>query len=149
MSRSSTGLSPFHLAIQVRDLEEARSFYGEKMGLSEGRSATEWIDFNLFGHQLVTHLNPDLGPEGRVDSIANHVDGHGVPVPHFGVVLTMEQWESFAEKVRGFVSEFLMEPCVRFRGEAGEQATMFFLDPSGNALEFKAFRDVEGQLFAV
>lgn len=141
-------LTPFHLAIQVRDIDEAREFYGNKLGLPEGRSAPEWIDFNLFGHQLVTHLNPELGREGKVASIANGVDGHGVPVPHFGVVLEMDDWEALAEQVKEFIEGFVIKPYIRFKGEAGEQATMFFLDPSGNALEFKAFRDIEGQLFA-
>lgn len=141
-------ITPFHLAIQVRDLEEARDFYGVKMGLTEGRSSQQWIDFDLMGHQLVVHVNPALGKQGKVAQVGNHVDGHGVPVPHFGVVLEMEQWESFENKVRGFVEEFLIEPYIRFKGEPGEQATMFFLDPSGNALEFKAFRDIEKSLFA-
>lgn len=145
--RSPIALTPFHLAIQVRNLEEARDFYGAKMGLPEGRSSQQWIDFNLLGHQLVVHVNPALGAQGKVTQIGNHVDGHGVPVPHFGVVLEMEQWEALAEQVKGFV-DFLIEPYVRFRGEPGEQATMFFLDPSGNALEFKAFRDIEKSLFA-
>lgn len=140
-------LTPFHLAIQVRDLDEARDFYGIKMGLPEGRSSEQWIDFNLLGHQLVVHVNPNLGPQGKVNQIGNHVDGHGVPVPHFGVVLEMAQWEALAQQVRGF-ADFLIEPYVRFKGEPGEQATMFFLDPSGNALEFKAFRDIEKSLFA-
>jgi extradiol dioxygenase family protein len=141
-------LTPFHLAIQVRDINEAREFYGSKMGLSEGRSSEQWIDFNFFGHQLVTHLNPVIGKDGSVNSIANHVDGHGVPVPHFGVVLTMEQWQTLADSVSEFIEEFLIEPYVRFKGEPGEQATMFFTDPSGNALEFKAFNDIDTQLFA-
>lgn len=141
-------LTPFHLAIQVRDIDEARDFYGGKMDLPEGRSSTEWIDFDLFGHQLVTHLNPALGPEGKVPSISNGVDGQGVPVPHFGVVLTFEAWEALAQSARGFVDRFVIEPYIRFAGEPGEQATMFFLDPSGNALEFKAFRDIDAQLFA-
>ena len=141
-------LTPFHLAIQVRDIDEAREFYGSKLGLPQGRSAPDWIDFSLFGHQLVTHLNPALGREGKVASIANGVDGHGVPVPHFGVALELEDWEALAEQVKGFIDGFVIEPYIRFKGQAGEQATMFFLDPSGNALEFKAFRDIEGQLFA-
>jgi extradiol dioxygenase family protein len=97
---------------------------------------------------LVTHLNPVIGKDGSVNSIANHVDGHGVPVPHFGVVLTMEQWQTLADSVSEFIEEFLIEPYVRFKGEPGEQATMFFTDPSGNALEFKAFNDIDTQLFA-
>ena len=140
-------LTPFHLAIQVRDINEARDFYGNKMGLPEGRSSTDWIDFNLFGHQLVTHVNPQLGKEGKIASIANGVDGHGVPVPHFGVVLNFDDWEALAETVTQFVDDFIIEPYIRFKGQPGEQGTMFFSDPSGNALEFKAFRDIESQLF--
>jgi len=141
-------LTPFHLAIQVRDINEARDFYGNKMGLPEGRSSPDWIDFNLFGHQLVTHVNPQLGKEGKIASIANGVDGHGVPVPHFGVVLNFDDWEALAETVTQFVDYFIIEPYIRFKGQPGEQGTMFFSDPSGNALEFKAFRDIESQLFA-
>jgi extradiol dioxygenase family protein len=141
-------LTPFHLAIQVRDINEARDFYGNKMGLPEGRSSTDWIDFNLFGHQLVTHVNPQLGKEGKIARIANGVDGHGVPVPHFGVVLNFDDWEALAETVTQFVDYFIIEPYIRFKGQPGEQGTMFFSDPSGNALEFKAFRDIESQLFA-
>ncbi|MEQ8407825.1 MAG: VOC family protein [Gammaproteobacteria bacterium] len=141
-------LTPFHLAIQVRDIAEAREFYGQKMSLPEGRSAREWIDFDLFGHQLVTHLNPQLGKDGKVTSIANGVDGHGVPVPHFGVVLELDDWQRLADQVAGFIESFIIEPYIRFKGEPGEQATMFFTDPSGNALEFKAFRDIKAQLFA-
>jgi len=141
-------LTPFHLAIQVRDIEEARDFYGAKMGLAEGRSSSEWIDFNLFGHQLVTHLNPALGASGKVATIANHVDGHGVPVPHFGVVMNFNDWTRVAKKVERFIDSFIIEPHIRFKGESGEQGTMFFLDPSGNALEFKAFRNIELELFA-
>ena len=141
-------LTPFHLAIQVRDIDEARDFYGVKMGLSEGRSAKEWIDFNLFGHQLVVHLNPAIGKSGKVPSTSNGVDGKGVPVPHFGVVMHFEDWQSLAEKVRGFIDGFIIEPHVRFKGQAGEQGTMFFTDPSGNALEFKAFNNIEAELFA-
>lgn len=144
----STQLTPFHLAIQVRDIDEAREFYGKKMGLAEGRSSNEWIDFDLFGHQLVVHLNLQIGKSGRVSSTANAVDGHGVPVPHFGVVMNFAEWEEFAETVRGFVDEFIIEPYVRFKGQPGEQGTMFFSDPSGNALEFKAFKDIQQQLFA-
>ena len=142
-------LTPFHLAIQVRDIDEARDFYGVKMGLPEGRSSDHWIDFNLFGHQLVTHLNPEIGKYGKVSSIKNGVDGHGVPVPHFGVVMTFEQWLDFAERAKGFIDHFIIEPYIRFKGEPGEQGTLFFLDPSGNALEFKAFKNIEKQLFAI
>jgi len=141
-------LTPFHLAIQVRDLDEARQFYGIDMGLPEGRSDEQWIDFDLFGHQLVTHVNPALGKTGSVPSINNGVDGQGVPVPHFGVVLEFADWEALAEKVSVFIDDFIIEPYIRFKGQPGEQATMFFTDPSGNALEFKAFRDIEKQLFA-
>lgn len=140
-------LTPFHVAVQVRDLEEARRFYGGKLGFREGRSSAEWIDFDMFGHQFVVHLNPALGPDGRVGAIHNSVDGHGVPVPHCGVVLEMTEWEHFAERARSEVGHFLIEPHIRFQGQVGEQATMFFLDPSGNALEFKAFRDIASELF--
>ena len=141
-------LPPFHLAIQVRNVAEAREFYGNQLGLPEGRSDESWVDYNFFGHQLVVHLNPDLGPDGRVPKHCNPVDKHAVPVPHFGAVLTIEAWQQLAEKVRLFVDDFIIEPHVRFEGEPGEQWTMFFEDPSGNALEFKAFADIEGQLFA-
>ena len=139
---------PFHLAIQVRDIAEAREFYGKQLGLAEGRSDPHWIDFNLYGHQLVVHLNPALGPEGKVAQITNGVDGEGVPVPHFGVVLDPEHWQALRSKVETFVSDFVISPYTRFAGEVGEQSTMFFLDPSGNALEFKAFNNIEAELFA-
>jgi len=142
-------LRPFHLAIQVRDLDEAREFYGKRLNLPQGRSSDHWIDYNLFGHQLVVHLNPKLGKDGKVNQHANHVDGHGVPVPHFGVVLTMEEFAELEKRLREIGTEFVIEPYIRFKGQPGEQATMFFLDPSGNALEFKAFKDIESQLFAV
>lgn len=141
-------LTPFHLAVQVRDIGEARDFYGARMKLPEGRSSDQWIDFDLFGHQLVTHLNPGLGSAGKIQNIFNPVDGHGVPVPHFGVVMEFADWERFAQTVAGFIDEFIIEPTIRFKGEPGEQGTMFFSDPSGNALEFKAFRDIEASLFA-
>lgn len=141
-------ITPFHVAVQVRNLDEARDFYGGKLGLPEGRSSDQWIDFDMFGHQYVVHLNPALGPEGRVLRIENPVDGHGVPVPHCGVVMTFPQWQAFAERVSGVIDQFLIEPHIRFKGQPGEQGTMFFLDPSGNALEFKAFRDIERELFA-
>jgi extradiol dioxygenase family protein len=141
-------LTPFHVALQVRDLEEARRFYGGLLGCPEGRSDTAWVDFDLYGHQLVCHLNPALGADGRIGSHANAVDGHGVPVPHCGVVLEMDAWEELASRLRAHGVGFVIEPYVRFRGQPGEQATMFLLDPSGNALEFKAFRDIAGQLFA-
>ena len=141
-------LTPFHLAIQVRDIAEAREFYGQRLGFPEGRSAAAWVDFDMFGHQLVTHLNPELGPSGRVPRLANPVDGHGVPVPHFGAVLPLDQWQELADRLTAAGTEFIIEPYVRFAGEPGEQGTLFFEDPSGNALEFKGFRDIEAELFA-
>ena len=141
-------LTPFHIAVQVRDIEEARRFYKNTLGCTEGRSAAQWVDFNLFGHQFVCHLNPNLGPAGKLASHFNPVDGQGVPVPHFGVVLRPQQWAEFAERVQRNGVEFVIEPYTRFEGQTGEQSTMFFMDPSGNALEFKAFRDIEAQLFA-
>ena len=114
-----------------------------------GRSSDHWIDFDMFGHQMVTHLNPDLGSDGKVSNLHNPVDAKSVPVPHFGVVLTMDDWKALAERAKTFVDEFLIEPYIRFEGEPGEQATMFFSDPSGNALEFKAFKNIEQDLFRV
>ncbi len=141
-------LTPFHIAVQVRDIAEARHFYRTVLGCSEGRSAEHWVDFNLYGHQFVCHLNPALGPQGRISAHYNPVDGHGVPVPHCGVVLEMDEWQSLAARLERHAIKFVIEPYIRFKGQAGEQATLFFLDPSGNALEFKAFKDIEGQLFA-
>lgn len=141
-------LTPFHVAVQVRDIDEARDFYGVKMQFPEGRSADNWIDFNMFGHQFVTHLNSQIGKTGKVSNITNPVDGHGVPVPHCGVVMNFDVWEEFAQRVSLFIDDFVIEPYVRFKGEAGEQGTMFFLDPSGNALEFKAFKNIDSELFA-
>lgn len=136
-------LRPFHLAFPVNDLDAARSFYGGTLGCAEGRSSAQWIDFNFYGHQIVTHL-----VEGaREDTAKNPVDGHGVPVPHFGVVLTMEAWTNLAEKLRAAGTQFEIEPTIRFKGKPGEQATMFFRDPSGNALEMKAFAH-DAALFA-
>ncbi|MGD2056796.1 MAG: VOC family protein [Gammaproteobacteria bacterium] len=138
---------PFHLAIPVHDLAAARAFYGGLLGCAEGRSAPRWVDFNLYGHQLVCHLvAPETGRAGAGQH--NPVDGHEVPVPHFGVVLDRTSWETLADRLQAAGVQFLIEPHVRFRGLAGEQATMFFLDPSGNALEFKAFEDIAGGLFA-
>ncbi len=142
------GLNPFHLAIQVRDIAEARKFYFSVLGCSEGRSSDTWVDFNLYGHQLVCHLNPTLGSRGQVATHSNSVDGHGVPVPHFGVVLDMADWRQLTDRLREQCVEFIIEPYIRFEGQPGEQATMFFLDPSGNAIEFKAFKDIASQLFA-
>jgi len=141
-------LTPFHVALQVRDLAEARDFYKGVLGCAEGRSSDHWVDFDLFGHQLVCHLNPGLGPGGRIASHFNPVDGDSVPVPHCGVVLEMPEWEALAERLRRRGVRFLIEPHVRFKGEPGEQATMFLFDPSGNALEFKSLRNIAEQLFA-
>ena len=142
-------ITPFHLAIQVRDLSEARKFYTDVLGCTEGRSANSWVDLNLYGHQLVCHVNPVIGKNGKVGSHSNAVDGHGVPVPHFGVVLEMAAWQELADRLLMLNMEFIIEPYIRFKGEPGEQATLFILDPSGNAIEFKAFNDIENQLFAV
>jgi extradiol dioxygenase family protein len=136
-------LSPFHLAFPVHDLAAARRFYGELLGCPEGRSAPEWVDFNFYGHQIVAHLAPDeVGSSAR-----SAVDGHGVPVRHFGIVLPMADWEALAARLKAAGTAFVIEPYTRFKGEVGEQSTMFFLDPSGNAIEVKAFADI-GQLFA-
>ena len=137
-------LTPFHIAFPVDDLNAARAFYGGTLGCAEGRSSAQWIDFDLFGHQIVAHLKPASEASKRHH---NPVDGHDVPVPHFGVVLSMENWEALAERLRKANIHFIIEPYIRFKGEVGEQATMFFLDPAGNALEFKAFADMS-QLFA-
>ncbi|MGB5077783.1 MAG: VOC family protein [Sphingorhabdus sp.] len=136
-------LRPFHLAFPVHDLAEARRFYLDVLGCTEGRSSDQWVDFNFYGHQIVAHLDPARSAQ----PIHNMVDGHAVPVPHFGVVLTMSQWHELADRISAANISFGCDPHVRFAGQAGEQATMFFADPSGNALEFKAFAD-ESQLFA-
>lgn len=136
-----SNLRPFHLAIPVKELKETRHFYNTILNCAEGRSSDHWVDLDLYGHQLVLHIS-----DNTQDNAHNPVDGHSVPIPHFGVVLTMEDWEALAERVRGAGIKFIIEPYIRFKGEAGEQATMFFQDPSGNALEFKAFKDL-GQLF--
>lgn len=136
-------MRPFHLAFPVHDLDAARAFYCGVLGCVEGRSSDHWIDFDLYGHQIVAHLNPGI----RAANATNPVDGHQVPVPHFGVVLTMAQWEELAARLRAAGVAFGIEPYIRFKGQVGEQATMFFTDPSGNALEFKAFAD-DAKLFA-
>ena len=136
-------MSPFHLAFPVHDLALARQFYGEVLGCPEGRSADDWIDFNFYGHQIVAHLAPDETGPAR----SNAVDGHDVPVRHFGIVLPMVEWEAMSARLRDKGIAFVIEPHVRFEGEPGEQATMFFVDPSGNALELKAFGDIT-RLFA-
>jgi extradiol dioxygenase family protein len=136
-------LRPFHLAFPVHDLAAARAFYGGVLGCREGRSADRWIDFDLYGHQIVAHLDPDMQTTG----LTNPVDGHGVPVPHFGIVLELADWHALAQRLEDAGIAFGIPPYIRFKGQPGEQATMFFRDPSGNALEFKAFADL-GQLFA-
>ena len=143
MLQTMNTLAPFHLAFPVDDLARARSFYGGVLGCAEGRSSSEWIDFDFFGHQIVTHLSP---PKRAADH-TNPVDGHDVPVPHFGVVLDWDDFQPLAERLRERGTRFVIEPCIRFAGQVGEQATMFFHDPAGNALEFKSFRD-RSQLFA-
>jgi extradiol dioxygenase family protein len=135
-------LRPFHLAFPVHDLDEARRFYGDVLGCREGRSSAEWIDFDFYGHQIVAHVGGQAS-----DAASNAVDGHDVPVPHFGVVLAMDQWQELSERLQRAGVRFEIEPHIRFAGEPGEQATMFFRDPSGNAIEMKAFRSLE-QLFA-
>jgi extradiol dioxygenase family protein len=145
---SQGSLTPFHIAVQVRDIAEARRFYGELLGCPEGRSAEHWVDFNLFGHQFVCHLNPNLGRDGKLTSHCNPVDGHGVPVPHCGVVLEMPAWRALASRLKQRGVSFVVEPHIRFEGRTGEQATMFLLDPTGNALEFKGFKDIGSELFA-
>ena len=137
-------ITPFHLAIPVSDIETARAFYGGLLGCAEGRSSDQWVDFNLFGHQLVCH---EVTSNAANATPTNPVDGHDVPVPHFGVVLNMDSWRKLANKLTKAEVKFVIEPYIRFEGEPGEQATMFFRDPSGNALEFKAFRDIETELF--
>ncbi len=134
--------APFHLAIPVHDLSAARRFYGDLFGCPEGRSAPHWVDFDFFGHQLVAHLDPERKPLHY-----NPVDGKDVPVPHFGIVMSWDAWHQLADRLREARVRFEIEPGIRFRGEVGEQATMFLFDPSGNALEFKAFKDPD-RLFA-
>ena len=133
---------PFHLAIPVLDLKETRSFYRNILGCEEGRSSDYWVDFNFYGHQLVIHLF-----ENKSESLTNPVDGRKVPIPHFGVILDWSTWESLAERLKSHLVNFEIAPYIRFAGQNGEQATMFFRDPSGNALEFKAFKD-DSRIFA-
>jgi uncharacterized protein len=132
----------FHLAFPVRDLSEARRFYGDLLGCPEGRSSPEWVDFNFYGHQIVAHLC-----EPGAQTATNEVDGESVPVRHFGVIMELPEWESITAKLRAAGVAFIIEPQVRFKGLPGEQATCFFLDPSGNALELKAFAD-DAMVFA-
>ena len=143
MNDIQTDLPPFHLAFPVHSIAAARAFYGELLGCPEGRSADDWVDFNFYGHQIVAHLAPEETGQVR----RNTVDSHGVPVRHFGIVLPMADWEALADRLRARGVQFLIAPYIRFKGQPGEQATMFFLDPSGNALEIKAFADII-QLFA-
>ncbi len=140
----SKHVMPFHLAIPVREIKETRSFYRDIMDCKEGRSSDRWVDFDFFGHQLVIHID-----ESKLNNkkSTNPVDGHDVPVPHFGVVLQWDDWGKLRDQLKTKDVQFVIEPCIRFEGEVGEQATMFFYDPSGNALEFKAFKDMS-QLFA-
>lgn len=136
-------LTPFHLAISVHDVHLARAFYVDVLGCGVGRSSDKWVDLDLYGHQLVCH---ETG-ERQSAAAGNPVDGHDVPVPHFGVVLTMPLWRELADRLRDHDIEFIIEPYIRFEGKPGEQATMFFSDPSGNAIEFKAFADIDAELF--
>ncbi len=133
-------INPFHLAFPVHDLAAARAFYGGLLGCAEGRSAADWVDFDFFGHQIVAHLDPGRAAAPRAEH-HSVVDGHDVPVPHFGVVLEWAAWQRLAERLAAAGTAFIIPPAIRFAGEIGEQATMFFADPSGNALEFKAMRD--------
>jgi len=133
----------FHLAFPVHDLGAARAFYGELLGCPEGRSSPDWVDFDFYGHQIVAHLSPEEAGHRKTSA----VDGDNVPVRHFGAILSMDQWNALADKLKRAGTRFVIEPHVRFKGQVGEQATMFFLDPSGNALEFKAFGDLS-QVFA-
>ncbi|WP_405621513.1 VOC family protein [Streptomyces sp. NBC_00076] len=142
MSALASPIPRFHLAVPVDDLDAARRFYGETLGLEQGRSADTWVDWNLHGHQFVTHLAP-----ARTEQVHNPVDGHDVPVPHFGLILTIDAFHRLADRLRAADTAFVIEPYVRFAGETGEQWTMFLLDPAGNALEFKAFAD-DSQVFA-
>ncbi|MDR5829485.1 VOC family protein [Caballeronia sp. LP006] len=143
MSTTQAAMPPFHLAFPVHSLASAREFYGDLLGCPEGRSSPDWVDFDFYGHQIVAHL----APEEVGHRTTSAVDGDAVPVRHFGVVLSIPQWEALAEKLRAANTRFIIEPHVRFKGEVGEQATMFFLDPSGNAVEIKAFANM-ASLFA-
>jgi extradiol dioxygenase family protein len=138
-----TTMQPFHLAFPVTSLAKARAFYGDLLGCPEGRSSDEWVDFNFYGHQIVAHLSPNEAGHRNTSA----VDGDNVPVRHFGMVLTMDDWQVLADKLQKAQMSFIIEPHIRFKGQVGEQATMFFLDPCGNALEFKAFAD-PSRLFA-
>jgi len=141
----TNNITPFHLAIPVRDLDTCRTFYRDILNCSEGRSSEHWVDFNFFGHQLVLHQQDKV--ETKSEDLTNPVDGHDVPVPHFGVVLEWEKWNRLAENLKSQGINFAIEPYTRFKGQTGEQSTMFFYDPEGNALEFKSFKNFD-QLFA-
>ncbi len=143
MSVQAASMPPFHLAFPVRDIEEARQFYVGVLGCGEGRSASDWVDFDFYGHQIVAHLAPDECGHKQTSA----VDDHQVPVRHFGAVLSIPQWEVMATKLKAVGTTFVIEPYTRFKGEVGEQSTMFFMDPSGNAIEFKAFANMSS-LFA-
>jgi len=136
-------ITPFHVAVPVHNLDECRTFYRDVLGCEEGRSAEQWVDFNFFGHQFVIHYKP----KSEEETHTNPVDGKNVPVPHYGVVLPWDTFQTFSKELIEKGIDFVIEPYIRFKGEPGEQATMFFLDPAGNALEFKAFKDMR-QLFA-
>ena len=136
-------LNPFHLAIEVHDLNAAREFYVNILKCKEGRSDTLWIDFNFYGHQLVCHLNKKM----KIADTSNYVDGNEIPIPHFGVVLNMSDWNIIADQLVSFNIDFIVEPYIRFKGLPGEQATMFFYDPSGNSIEIKAIKDIKRKLF--
>lgn len=138
-------LMPFHLAVPVDDIQQARDFYGGVLGCPEGRSDHHWVDFDLFGHQFVVHYRPK--PEYEESVVYSKVDDHDVPIPHFGIVLRWDDWHALADRLVAADTDFVIKPYIRFRGQVGEQATMFFFDPAGNALEFKAFKDMS-QLFA-
>ena len=140
MLPTTAAMPPFHLAFPVHDIAAARQFYGDLLGCPEGRSSPEWIDFNFYGHQIVAHLAPDECGRGGASS---KVDDHDVPVRHFGAVLNLAQWQQLADKLKAAGTKFVIEPYVRFKGEPGEQATMFFHDPSGNAIEIKAFANLD------
>lgn len=141
----SMSLTPFHLAIPVYDLPTARYFYSNILALEEGRSSHHWVDFNFFGHQLVIHEHPKMDYQEK--TFSNSVDGHHVPAPHFGIILEWEDWEKLADRLKALNTKFVIEPYIRFKGQVGEQGTMFFFDPCGNALEFKSFKDMT-QIFA-
>ncbi len=143
ISGTISAMQPFHLAFPVTSLAKARAFYGDLLGCPEGRSSDDWVDFNFYGHQIVAHLSPDEAGHHNTSA----VDGDNVPVRHFGMVLSMDDWGALADKLQKAQTTFIIEPHIRFKGEVGEQATMFFLDPCGNAIEFKAFAD-PSRLFA-